>query len=95
LSPEKCVFATNTIEYLGHICTPLGIRPDPKNVKAIEEYLVTRTIKDIRSFIGLAGYYGRHVPDFDKLAQLLTNLIKKDAPFICTGEHQSSFEELK
>jgi len=40
IQPEKCVFATDTVEYLGHICTPLGIRPNPKKVKAIMEYPV-------------------------------------------------------
>jgi hypothetical protein len=57
IQPEKCVFVTDTVEYLGHICTPLGIRPDPKTVRAIEEYPVPKTVRDIRAFIGLAGYY--------------------------------------
>ena len=83
---EKCVFATDTVEYLGHVCTPQGVRPDRKKVKAIEDYPVPKTVKDIRSFIGLAGYYRRHVPNFAKLAQPLTNLTKKDVPFIWTGE---------
>jgi hypothetical protein len=52
---------TDTVEYLGHICTPLGIRPDPRKIRAIEEYPVPKTIRDIRAFIGLAGYYRRHV----------------------------------
>ena len=54
IQPEKCVFVTYTMEYLGHVCTPLGIRPDPRNVKAIEEYPFPNTVKDIRLFIGLA-----------------------------------------
>jgi len=95
IQPEKCVFATDTVEYLGHVCTPQGIRPDPRKVKAIEEYPVPKTVKDIRSFIGLAGYYRRHVPNFARLSQPLTNLTKKDVPFEWTGEHQRAFEELK
>jgi len=82
IQPEKCVFATDTVEYLGHICTPLGIRPDPRKIQAIVEYPVPKTVKDIRSFIGLVGYYRRHVPNFAKFAQPLTNLTKKNAPFI-------------
>jgi len=69
IQPEKCVFATDTVEYLGHICTPLGIRPDPKKIRAIEEYPVPKTVRDIRAFIGLAGYYRRHVPNFAGLAK--------------------------
>jgi len=95
IQPEKCVFATDTVEYLGHICTPLGIRPDPKKVRAIEEYPVPKTVRDIRAFVGLAGYYRRHVPNFAGLAKPLTTLTKKDVPFVWTHECQQAFDELK
>jgi len=95
IQPEKCVFATDTVEYLGHICTPLGIRPDPKKVTAIEEYPVPKTVRDIPAFIGLAGYYRRHVPNFAGLAKPLTTLTKKDVPFVWTPECQQAFDELK
>jgi hypothetical protein len=85
IQPEKCVFATDTVEYSGHICTPFGIRPDSKKIKAIEDYPVPRTVRDIRAFIGLAGYYRRHVRNFVELAKPLTNLTKKDVPFEWTG----------
>jgi len=95
IQPEKCVFATDTVEYLGHVCTPLGIRPDPKKVRAIEEYPVPRTIRDVRAFIGLAGYYRRHVPNFAGLAKPLTTLTKKDVSFVWTPECQQACGELK
>jgi hypothetical protein len=95
IQPEKCVFATDTVEYLGHICTPLGIQPDPKKVKAIEEYPVSKTVRDIRAFIRLAGYYRLHVPNFAGLAKPLTTLTKKDVPFVWTQECQQVFNELK
>jgi hypothetical protein len=69
------------VEYLGHICTSQGIRPDPKKIRAIEEYPVPKTVRDIRAFIGLAGYYRRHVPNFAELAKPLTTLTKKEIPF--------------
>jgi len=95
IQPEKRVFTTDTVEYLGHICTPLGIRPDPKKVRAIEEYPVPKTVRDIRAFVGLAGYYRRHVPNFAGLAKPLTTLTKKDVPFVWTHEFQQTFDELK
>ena len=95
IQPEKCVFATDTVEYLGSICTPLGIRPDLKKIKAIEEYPVPKTVWDIRPFIGLADYYRSHVSNFAKFAQPLTNLTKKDVPFAWTSEHENAFESIK
>jgi hypothetical protein len=95
IQPEKCVFATDTVEYLGHICTPSGIRPDPNKVKAIKQYPIPKTVRDIRAFIGLARYYRRHVRNFSEIANPLTNLTKKDVPFIWTDEHQQAFDMLK
>jgi hypothetical protein len=95
IQPEKCVFATDTVEYLGHICTSEGIRPDPKKIRAIEEYSRPTTVKEIRAFLGLAGYYRRHVPNFAELAKPLTMLTKKDIPFIWTNEQQNAFDVLK
>jgi hypothetical protein len=88
IQPEKCVFATDTVEYLGHICRPFGIRTDPTNIRAIEEYAVPKTVRDIRAFIGLAGYYRRHVRNFAELAKPLT---KKDVPFERTEQYQKAF----
>jgi len=48
IKPEKFVFATDMVENLGHICTPQGIRPDPKKVRVIEEFPVPNTVKEIR-----------------------------------------------
>jgi len=95
VQPEKCVFATDTVEYLGHICTPEGVRPDPRKIRAIEEYPIPKTVRDIRAFIGLAGYYRRHVPNFAEMAKPLTSLTKKEVPFEWTSEQQTAFERLK
>jgi hypothetical protein len=92
---EKCVFATDTVEYLGHICTPSGIRPDPNKVKAIKQYPIPKTVRDVRVFIGLAGYYRRHVRNFSEIANPLTDLTKRDVPFEWTDEHQQAFDMLK
>jgi len=55
IQPDECAFATDTVDYLGHICTPQGIKPDPKKVQAVVEYPIPKTVKGIRSFVGLAG----------------------------------------
>jgi len=81
--------------HCGVLCTPLGVRPDRKKVKAIKEYSVPQTVRDIRGFIGIARYYRRHVCNFAKLAKPLTNLTKQYVPFEWTSECQKAFEELK
>jgi hypothetical protein len=95
IQPEKCVFATDTVDYLGHVCTPFGIRPDPNKIKAIRSYPVPKTVRDVRAFIGLAGYYRRHVRNFAEIARSLTNLTKKDVFFNWTNDCQQAFDKLK
>ena len=80
---------------MGHICTPSGTRPDPKKVKAIEQYPTPKTVRDVRAVIGLAGYYRRHVRNFAEIAKLLTSLTKKETPFDWTQECQQAFQKLK
>jgi hypothetical protein len=76
------------------VVTRDGIKPDPRKVQAIEQYPVPKTVRDVRAFIGLAGYYRRHVRNFAEIARPLTNLTKKDAPFDWTEEQQKAFEKL-
>jgi hypothetical protein len=95
IQPEKCVFATGTVDYLGHVCTQSGIRPDPNKIKAIRSYPVPKTVRDVRAFIGLAGYYRRHVRNFAEITRSLTNLTKKDVPFNWTNDCQQAFDKLK
>jgi hypothetical protein len=56
IQPEKCVYGTDKVEYLGHVVTRDGIKPYPRKVQAIEQYPVPKTVRDVRAFIGLAGY---------------------------------------
>lgn len=81
IPPDKCIFGTNTVEYLGHVCTASGIRPDPKKIQAIQQYPVPRNARDVRAFVGLAGYYRRHVPNFAGISKSITALTKKEVPF--------------
>ena len=83
------------MEYLGHNLTPVGIRPDPKKIRAIEEYLTPKTLAEIQAFIELAGYYRRHVRNFSEFAKLLTNFTKKNVLFEWTKENQEAFNALK
>jgi len=76
LQPDKCEFW-----YLGHIITEDGIQPDPNKLCAVEKFPVPRKVKDVQSFLGLAGYYRKFIEDFSKIAKPLTKLTKKSEKF--------------
>jgi hypothetical protein len=96
IQPDKCVFAIDSIKYLGHIVTKDGVKPDPKKVRAICEYPIQKkTVKDIRSLIGVASYYRRYVQNFTELAKPLTGLTRKYVPFEWAGKQEAAFDRLK
>jgi hypothetical protein len=95
LQPEKCVFASDQVRYLGHVISSKGIEASPDKVKAINEYPVPKTVKDVRAFLGLASFYRRLVPNFAQLAKPLTQLTKKDEKFEWKPQCQNAFDELK
>lgn len=78
LRKEKCSFATNKVEYLGHFITKEGVSTDPSKVQAVANWPKPSTLKQLRGFLGLAGYYRRFVKDFGKIAKPLTDMLKKD-----------------
>ncbi|KAL0400063.1 UNVERIFIED_CONTAM: Retrovirus-related Pol polyprotein from transposon [Sesamum radiatum] len=74
---SKCLFAQETISFLGHIVERGRIRMDPKKVHAIEEWQPLNDVYDLRSFLGLANYYRRFVKGYSKIARPMTDLLKK------------------
>ena len=92
---SKCEFWMEEIAFLGHVVDKSGVQPDPSKIKAIMEWESPKSVTEIRSFLGLAGYYRRFVKDFSLIAKPLTNLLKKNIPFQWTDACQQSFEELK
>ncbi|KAL0301855.1 UNVERIFIED_CONTAM: Retrovirus-related Pol polyprotein from transposon [Sesamum radiatum] len=74
---SKCLFAQETISFLGHIMERGRIRMDPKKVQAIEEWRPPIDVHDLRSFLGLANYYRRFVKGYSEIAQPMTDLLKK------------------
>ncbi|KAL0349651.1 UNVERIFIED_CONTAM: Retrovirus-related Pol polyprotein from transposon.6 [Sesamum radiatum] len=79
---SKCEFWMEEIAFLGHVVSKEGgVQPDPAKVKAIMDWEPPKNVSEVRSFLGLAGYYRRFVKDFSVVAKPLTNLLKKNAPF--------------
>jgi hypothetical protein len=92
---SKCSFFQKEIHYLGHIISGEGISVDPEKVKAIMEWPVLKNAHEVRSFMGLAGYYQRFVEGFSKIAKPITTLQRKGVMYEWTKECDSAFIELK
>jgi hypothetical protein len=95
IEPDKCEFFKEELNYLGHVVTSEGVKPDSEKIKDVVEFPTSRTEKNIKSFLGLAGYYRKIIAGFSVIARPLSNLLKKENEWQWTEEEQASFELLK
>ncbi|XP_024314628.1 uncharacterized protein LOC112270762 [Brachypodium distachyon] len=92
---SKCSFAQPSIRYLGHVINAQGVANDEKNIAAVQNWPPPHNAKEVRGFLGLAGYYRKFVRHFAVISKLLTELLKKHALFLWTSETDHAFETLK
>ena len=92
---SKCEFWLNEVSFLGYIVSKEGIRVDPKKIEVGVEWKPPRNVTEIRSFLGLAGYYRRFVKGFSMISAPMTRLLKKNVKFEWSEKCQRSFEKLK
>ena len=83
------------MKLLGHIITESGISVDPSKIEAIQDWKRPERVTEIRSFLGLAGYYRRFIKDFSKIVVPLTSLTKKGVKYIWSDKCEASFQKLK
>src|SRR4051812_15311111 len=92
---SKCEFWLSEVKFLGHVVSGAGIAVYSDKVAAVADWATLKIVFDIRSFLGLAGYYKRFVQDFVRLASPLTRLTRKDVKFVWTDACGESFQELR
>ena len=91
---SKCVFATNEVEYLGHIISEEGVKIDPKKIDAMVDCPMPKSLKAFRDFLGLIGYYRKLIKGYGQIVSPFTALLKKNA-FLWNDKVEKAFEELK
>jgi hypothetical protein len=92
---SKCEFWLKEVSFLGHIISEGGISVDPSKVKDVLSWKTTQNVSDIRSFLGLAGYYRRFIKGFSKISKPMMKLLAKGNTFEWTPRRETSFQELK
>lgn len=92
---SKCSFAQQELSYLGHIIGVQGVSTDPSKIQDVLNWPQPTTLKKLRGFLGLAGYYRRFVKNFGVISKPLTMLLRKGVPFKWTAETESAFQQLK
>ena len=95
LKRSKCDFFKEHIQYLGHLISEDGIRPLPEKLESVKSMPAPRNPKEIKQFLGLAGYYRKFVPRFSDISRPLTKLTRKDTEFKWTSECEFAFKLLK
>jgi hypothetical protein len=92
---SKCDFWLKEIKFLGHTISERGIVVDPDKVQEVMNWKPPTTVRKIRSFLGLAGYYRRFIPDLSRIAKPMTELLKKGVKFEWGQKCEDAFHALR
>ncbi|KAL0556467.1 hypothetical protein IC582_004981 [Cucumis melo] len=92
---SKYEFWLKQVSFLGHMVSKAGVSVDPAKIEAVTGWTRPSTVSEVRSFLGLVGYYRRFVENFSRIATPLTQLTRKGAPFVWSKACEDSFQNLK
>jgi hypothetical protein len=95
LKKSKCSFAQQSLEYLGHIISTTGVSTDPSKIVAVQQWPQPTNVKQLRGFLGLAGYYRKFIRQYGVICKPLTNLLRKNIPFVWSPQVDDAFLTLK
>ena len=89
---SKCIFYQKKIHYSRHIISVTGITMDPEKIEVIRGWSTQKNVREVRSFMGLVGYYRRFIKGFSKIASPITSLQKNGLKFEWTSKCEESFQ---
>jgi hypothetical protein len=92
---SKCAFWLKEVPFLGHVISTKGIAVDPSKVQEVLDWKSPKSVTQIRSFLGLVGYYRRFIPKFSKITKPMTQLLEKEAMFKWSPQYEEAFLTLK
>ncbi|GJR32093.1 putative reverse transcriptase domain-containing protein [Tanacetum coccineum] len=92
---SKCEFWLQEVHFLGHVVNHDGIHVDPSKIEAVKSWKAPTTPSEVRSFLGLAGYYRRFIENFSKIAKPLTSLTQKNQKYEWGEKQEEAFQTLK
>ena len=95
VKPEKCKWRVREVEFLGVVIGPEGIKMEKEKVKGVLEWPISKGVKDVQKFLGLANYYRQFIKGFALIARPLHDTVKKDRKWEWTEKQERAFEELK
>ena len=94
-APGKCEFHKDTVEYLGFILSPDGLRMAEDKVKTIVDWLEPRKVKDVQSFLGFWNFYRQFIHGYSNIIIPLTRLTHKTSPWDFNKKCRNAFDKLK
>jgi hypothetical protein len=92
---SKCEFWLDSVKFLGHTISRDGISVDPSKEQEVMDWKPPKSVHQIRSFLGLAGYFRRFISDFSRIAKPMTELLKKGVKFVWSEECDQAFHTLR
>ena len=95
LKPDKCIFETDRVKFLGVILENGAVTMDPIKVAGVADWKTPKNVRDIRKFLGFVNFYRRFIPNHSKKAKPMNDLLKKGVPFEWKQEQEDAFQELK
>jgi hypothetical protein len=92
---SKCEFWVSEVPFLGHVISSKGIAVDPSKVRDVLHWEPLKSVHQVRSFLGLVGYYRRFIPNFSKISKPITEILKKGTKYVWSKEYDEAFQTLK